>query len=135
MNLRSKKELASETLKVGKSRIVFVDNRLIDIKEAITKQDIRDLVKDGAILVLPTKGRKTVVRRKNAKGPGKIKKKVNKRKATYVKLTRKLRAYLSAIKDAKGFSSEEVKEIRKQIRNKKFRSLANFKELIGGQKR
>ncbi len=43
MNLRTKKELAAKALKVGKERIVFVEARLDEIKEAITKQDMRDL--------------------------------------------------------------------------------------------
>jgi len=50
MNLGKKKLLAARTLKVGKARIFFVDSRKSEIKEAITKQDIRDLKQDGAII-------------------------------------------------------------------------------------
>ena len=57
MNLKKKKELAARTLKVGKGRIMFVDARLEDIKEALTKQDVRDLKEDGAIVVKEVKGR------------------------------------------------------------------------------
>src|SRR3989344_4610124 len=51
MNLQKKKQLAIKTLKAGKERIVFLESRRDEIKEAITKQDIRDLVSDGAIII------------------------------------------------------------------------------------
>ena len=60
MNLSKKKSLAVKTLKVGKDRIVFLKPRLDEIKEAITKQDIRELQKEGAIIVKGIKGRKRV---------------------------------------------------------------------------
>ena len=58
MNLRKKKELAARILKVGKERIIFSQQRLNEIKEAITKQDIRDLKRDGAITVREISGRR-----------------------------------------------------------------------------
>ena len=94
MNLRKKKQLAKNTLGIGENRIVFVKPRLDEIKEAITKQDIRDLVKSGAIIIKKIKGRKTVVKRKRRRGTGKIRMKVNTRKQDYVILTRKLRKYV-----------------------------------------
>ena len=60
MNLRRKKELASRALKVGKERISFVESRLDEVKEAITKQDIHDLKKDGAIEIKNISGRRKI---------------------------------------------------------------------------
>lgn len=125
-----KRELARRTLNVGKDRIVFVRARLEEIKEAITKQDIRDLVQSGAIIVKPTKGRKINISRKNRRGPGKIKKKVNKRKQEYVTITRKLRAYVKELKSRGELTRDEVIEIRKRIRNKAFKSKINLKSYI-----
>ncbi len=122
MNLSKKKALAVKTLKKGKDRIVFLESRLNDIKEAITKQDIRDLHKEGAIVIKEKSGRKKKKKRKTKKGKGNIRKKVNKRKKDYVELTRKLRRYLNEIKNQKRFSDEEFNEIGKKIRNKMFRS-------------
>ena len=51
MNLKKKKILAAKTLGVGRNRIRLLKSRLDEIKEAITKQDIRDLKNDGAILI------------------------------------------------------------------------------------
>lgn len=130
MKLNKKKELASRTLKVGKDRIAFVKVRLNEIKEAITKQDIKDLHKEGAIIVKEVKGRKKVEKRKRKRGPGKIKKKVNTRKQDYVIMTRKLRKHVAVLKEKGKLSREDTIEIRKKIRNKAFRSLAHLKEHI-----
>ena len=58
MNLRKKKILAARLLKVGKDRIKFVSERITEIKEAITKQDIRDFVKENIIVVKELRGRR-----------------------------------------------------------------------------
>jgi ribosomal protein L19E len=134
MNLRTKKELAAKTLKVGKERIVFVRERLPEIKEAISKQDMKDLHSDGAILIKEIKGRKTNVKRKNKRGTGKVKKKVNMRKERYMIIVRKLREYVKELKLQGKLTKEEVVEIRKKIRNHEFKSKANLKNYIRGLK-
>jgi len=130
MNLRTKKQLAAKVLKVGKNRIQFDSDRLPEIKEAITKQDIKDLHQGGFILIKPIKGRKKVVKRKTKRGPGKIKKKVNKRKQTYVKITRKLRDYLKQLKNQGVIKNELFWGLRKKIRMKDFKSKAHLKEYL-----
>lgn len=132
MNLKKKKALVVRTLKVGKERIIFSKSRLNEIKEAITKQDIRDLQRDGAIIIKEIKGRRKIKKRKRKRSPGKIKKKVNKRKEEYIIMTRKLRKYVAEMKKQGKLSREEIAEIRKKIRNKKFRSKSHLKEYIGG---
>ena len=134
MNLSKKKELARRTLGVGKGRIVFLESRLDDIKEAITKQDIRDLQREGAILIKEIKGRRKVLRVKRKKGPGKIKKRVNTRKREYVTLTRRLRKYVGELKKRGEISGEDFKDTRKKIRNKFFKSKSQLKSHIGGIK-
>jgi len=129
-NLTKKKELAAKTLNVGKNRICFSSENLADIKEAITKQDIKDLHAEGIITIKPVKGRKKIVKRKTRRGPGKIKKKVNKRKQEYVKVTRKLRAYLSELKKLGVISNELYLNLRKRIRMRAFRSKAHLKEYL-----
>jgi len=131
MNLNKKKELAARTLKIGKERIIFVKSRLDEIKEAITKQDIRDLKKDKAIIIKEIKGRKKK-EKKRKRSVGNIRKKVRKRKKEYVILTRKLRTYIRGLKSQGRLSLEEIKEIRKKIRNKVFKSKAALREYIGG---
>ena len=134
MNISKKKELAKRTLKVGKGRIVFLESRLDEIKEAITKQDIRDLKMEGAIIIKNIKGRRKVKKNKK-KSVGNVRKKVNTRKRDYVIMTRKLRKYVSEIKKQGIISKKEESEIRKKIRNKMFRSKAHLREHIGEGKK
>jgi len=135
MNLRNKKELASKVLKVGKNRVIFDSEKLSEIKEAITKQDIRDLNESGIITIKPVKGRKKIVRRKTRRGPGKIKKKVNTRKQDYVKITRKLRNYLKVLKIQNKITPLLHRELRKKIRMRVFKSKANLKEYLTNQEK
>ncbi len=135
MNLSKKKSLAVNALKVGKGRIVFVKSRLEDIKEAITKQDIKDLQKDGAIIVKDVKGRKKNLKKKVRKSTGNIRKKVKKRKKEYVIMTRKLRKYVKELRNHGELSREESLDIRKKIRNKYYKSLGNLKEYVRREKK
>ena len=132
MNLEKKKNLAAKTLKVGKNRIIFIESRLDEIKEAITKQDIKDLYKEGAITIKGIVGRKRIAKKKKKIGAGNVRKKVNKRKQEYIKITRKLRKYASGLKEQGKLSVEDVVEIRKRVRNRYFRSLSSLKEYIKG---
>lgn len=136
MKLNKKKNLAAKALKVGKDRIVFVKARLEDIKESITKQDIRDLKEEGAIIVKEIKGRRKKIKgKRKRRSIGNIRKKVNTRKKDYVIITRKLRSYVKELKEQGKLSRDEVKEMRKRIRNKEFRSKAHFKQSLGGLKK
>lgn len=132
MNLRHKKELAAKALGVGKGRIIFNLEGLSEIKEAITKQDIKDLHSEGIISIKPVKGRKKIKRRKTQRGPGKIKKKVSHRKQEYVKITRKLREYVKQLKEQQILDRELYKDLRKKIRMRVFKSKANLKGYLEG---
>lgn len=128
MNLKKKKALAARAFGVGLKRIELVKPRLEEVKEAITKQDIRDLHKEGAIKIKSIKGRKKSDKKRKKRSTGNIRKKVNKRKEEYVKLTRKLRKYVSEIQGK--LTAKEKKDIRNKIRNKFFKSKTHLKEYI-----
>jgi large subunit ribosomal protein L19e len=49
MDLKVQKRLASQILNCSPDRVVFNDDRLEDIKQAITNRDLRLLIGDGAI--------------------------------------------------------------------------------------
>lgn len=132
MNLKKKRALTARTFGVGLARVEFVEPRLDEIKEAITKQDIRDLHKDGAIIIKNIKGRKKGKNKKKSRSKGNIRKRVNKRKKEYVIITRKLRKHLAEVKEK--LTEKENKDIRKKIRNRFFKSKSHLKEHIGGKK-
>ncbi|MGC9309892.1 MAG: 50S ribosomal protein L19e [Candidatus Nanoarchaeia archaeon] len=129
MQLSNKKSLAAKVLKTGKNRIIFTGS-LQEIKEAITRQDILDLHKAGAIKIREKKGRKKVVKRKHRRGIGKVKKRVKKRKQEYVRLTRKLRDYARLLLSVGQIDKESYQKIRKMIRARRFRSKRHMKESL-----
>ena len=90
-NLNKRKTLAAKTLRVGENKIIFDTLRLDEIKEAITKQDIRDLYEAGAIMIKENKGRKINVKRTTKRGIGKVKFRIGNKKAKYIIIVRKLR--------------------------------------------
>ena len=134
MNLRKRKQLASKVLGVGKNKILFDESRLAEIKEAITKQDIRDLFQSGLISIKETRGRRKNIKRKTRRGPGKIKIKVVNRKRNYMLLVRKLRRHIKEIKIQGKISKEQYEELRKKIKSSEFKSKAHLKEYLGGKK-
>ena len=131
MDLSKKKKLAKRTLNVGEDRIVFLESRLEEIKDAITKQDIRDLLKSGAIMIKERKGRRKVQRRRS-RSTGNIRRKARGKKREYIILTRKLRRYLKSQASKGKLPKENLTNMRKKIRNREFRSAAHIKEYIGG---
>ena len=134
MNLSKKKKLAKRTLNVGEDRIVFLQSRLEEIKDAITKQDIRDLLKSGAIIIKEGKGRKKVETHKS-RSVGNVRRKAKNKKREYMILTRKLRKYLKGPKAKENLSKGDIIDLRKKIRNRIFRNTAHLKEHIGGVKK
>ena len=130
MNLRKKKKLAAKTLGVGKNKIIFVKSRIDEIKDAITKQDIRDLQNEGAILIKQASGRKKVKKIRKRKSTGNIRKKIRNEKRKYIFLTRKLRNHLNEQNKIKKISKEQIEKIKKKIKNKEFKNKSNFNEYL-----
>jgi len=135
MNLKKKKALAAHTLGVGKARIIMNEERLLEIKEAITRQDIRDLFANKSISIKPVKGRMKKQKRRTRRRFGSIKKKIKRGKYHYVIRTRKFRAYIKELLDQEKITKEQYKKLRKQIRASMFRSKAHLKEILSGAKK
>lgn len=130
MNLKKKKDLAVKVLGVGKERIIFNTQRLDEIKEAITKQDIRDLFDAGAISIKEIKGSKVKKQRKTRRRKGSIRKKVKGTKREYMHLTRNLREYLFQSRRKGEISRETYLKIRKEIKARTFKDKNHLKERI-----
>ncbi len=130
MNLEKKKILAAKTFGVGKGRIVFNSARIGEIKEAITKQDMRDLVKDKAIIIREISGTRKKVKRKTRRRSGSIKIKVKRKKEEYKLLVRKLRKGASELREKKVIDKDQYIKLRKEIRSGSIKSKAYLKERI-----
>jgi large subunit ribosomal protein L19e len=72
MSLKIQKRIASNVLKIGESRIWLDPERFEDISMAITRDDIRALIHDGAIKARPelgiSKGRSRHAHQQKKKG-------------------------------------------------------------------
>lgn len=130
MKLEKKKILAAKTFGVGKGRIVLNQTRLADIKEAITKQDIRDLFADKAIFIKEIHGRKTPEKRTTRRRAGSIRKRVKNTKQEYMRITRKLRKHLAELKRKNLIKPEHHIILRKEIRARAFKNKNHFKERV-----
>lgn len=130
MNLGKVKQLVKRTREIGVDRIMFDESRLDEIKEALTRQDIRDLVKSKAIIIKGVKGRRKKVKRKTKRRMGKRKKTIRKRKKTYMILVRKLRGTIENLKKAGTITKSEHVDLRKKIKANSFRSRAHLMEGI-----
>jgi large subunit ribosomal protein L19e len=133
MNLDKRKALASRVLGVGKNKIRFDTSKLTEIKEAITKQDIRDMYADGIISIKETRGKAKIVKRTTRRGAGKIKLTIKPGKRHYVIIVRKLRRYVKELLKQEKITKAKFLELRKQIKSGLFKSKANLKEHIGGE--
>jgi len=129
MDLSKKKALAARAMGIGVGRVRFNAQRLDEIKEAITKQDIRDLVVDKAIYAREVKGRRANEPRRRRRA-GSIRMKPNQRKRNYMILTRKLRAYAAELRKHGSIKNDEFLNLRKEVKSKQFRSKSHMKERI-----
>ncbi len=125
MNLTKKKRIAAAALKIGINRVIFDKERVNEIKEAITKQDMRDLFKDGAIRISSVKGRHKKEKRERRR-EGRISKKVKVGKRGYVLKIRKLRAYLKMLRGRQEITGERYRKLRNYAKSGIFKDLKHM---------
>jgi len=136
MKLDKKKALAAKVLGVGKGRIIFVEPRLNEIKEAITKEDIRSLKADGAIILREIRGKKLRHNKKKIRrSPGNIKKNAKNSKREYMLITRKLRKYMYELRSKNLLTRDNVADLRKKIKNRYFKSKSQLKDYLEENKK
>ena len=102
--LSMQRRLAAEILGVGENKVFFDNLRIDDISQAITRTDIKELIKDKAIFKKISIGQKKKKEKRKRRGLGKFRRKVKTRKKDYVLKIRNLRRYLSSMKE-KGMPS------------------------------
>jgi large subunit ribosomal protein L19e len=138
MNLKTQKRIAAKLLKVGQNRVWFDEDRLDEIKEAITKVDIRSLIRNKAIQAKPkigissyrSKKRIKQKRKGRQKGEGKKKGKSGarlRRKRYWINHVRNQRDLLKTLKDKKLISSKDYRMIYLKIKGGFFRSRRHLK--------
>ncbi len=140
-NLRSQKEIAARVLGCGKSRVWFDPSRSEDIKEAITAEDVRRLVKDGVIMEEKKKGasafRKNFARSQKAKGrrkgKGSFKGETGTRlgkKEAWVKRIRTLRSMLRELRDSGRIENKTYRKVYMVSKSGYIRSRAHLTSFL-----
>ncbi len=140
VNLSKKRELVARILNVGTNRVRFEPDRLEDIADSITRDNIRTLVKSGAIWTAQPRGssrgraiKKRSVWKVHGKGPGSKKGKKSARvgkKEVYVIRTRSMRYHLKVIKDRKEISNDSYWQLYKKVNGGQVRSLSHLRDLV-----
>ena len=136
--LRVQKRLASQVLNCSPKRVVFDTLRLDEIKQAITKHDIRLLVGDGAISEKPVHSISKVRARKikfqktkgRRKGPGSRKGTFNARvgiKHQWMNTVRVQRAFLKELITKSLITRKAYRELYLKSKGGYFRSRRHIK--------
>lgn len=138
MKLTTQKRIAAELLKVGKSRVKLDITKLQEIKESITKSDIRSLIKKGIITAKTTsyqskyRSRKLKIQKRKGrrKGPGSKKGKqtarLSRKKAWMIKV-RSQRKYIRNLKTKNVIAPRTFRRLYTQIKGNQFRSKRHIK--------
>jgi len=136
--LRVQKRLASQVLNCSPKRVWFDEDRLEDIKQSITKHDIRLLVGDGAIKEKPKNSTSKVRVRKlkiqkskgRRKGPGSRKGKINARvnvKNQWMIKVRVQRNFIKELVDKKIITRTAYRQLYLKSKGGYFRSKRHIK--------
>ncbi|KXB03028.1 50S ribosomal protein L19 [candidate division MSBL1 archaeon SCGC-AAA261F19] len=141
MNLKTQKRLAADILGVGENRVWIDPDRVTEVSTAITRADIRSLIKDDAIKAKPKKStskarvrkhqkqvqkglRKGSGSRKGAKGARTPK------KEAWKKRVRALRRRLRELRDQGTIDSSRYRKLYRMVEGGSFRSKAHLESYL-----
>jgi len=133
MRLNVQKRLAASVLRTSRKKIRLDTERMDDIKESITKADIKALISEKAIVARPKRGisRARVSRKK--RGPGSRKGKEgarSPRKKAWVNHVRLQRKMLRELKDREMLSKDAFRELYLKSKGGFFRSKRHLRLYI-----
>ena len=131
--LKMQRRIAAELLKCGENRIWIDPERVDDVASAITREDIRRLIKEGVIKKKPVKGQsryRARIRHEQKKkgrhrGPGSRKGKKTARmgkKEVWIKTIRALRKELRKLKEQKKIDRKTYRMLYIRAKGGQFKS-------------
>lgn len=138
MNLKTQRRIAANLLKVGTNKVKFDEDKLNDIKEALTKEDIRGLIKEKAITAKPEKGissfrfrklraqKKKGRRREEGSREGRRKARLPRKRAWILKV-RTQRKFAKSLRKKELITSKIHRTLIRQIKGNFFRSKRHIK--------
>jgi len=139
--MKLQKRLAAEIMKCSPKKVQFDTDRLSDVKEAITKADIRAMIKQGVIKAKPVRGVSKVRAKKikqqkrkgRQKGSGSRKGKFSARadpKLVWMRTVRAQRKFLKELKDKDILVQGSFWELYRKSKGGFFRSIRHIKLFI-----
>ncbi|HLC37692.1 MAG TPA: 50S ribosomal protein L19e [Candidatus Nanoarchaeia archaeon] len=144
MDLKVQKRIAASVLDVSPKRIWFDTNRLDEIKESITKTDIRSLIRDKAIQKKQKRGisgfrsKKIKIQKSKGRRKGEGSKKgtkgarLNPKQEWMIKV-RLQRAFLRELKNKKMLTTQDYRSLFKKVKGGFFRSKRHIKLYLDEQ--
>lgn len=141
MNLSTQKRLAADILKCSPSKVILNEEYLNEIKDSITKFDLRSLIKKGYISKKTSNGPSKVRARKIATQKAKGKRKGfgsrkgrktarSPRKTAWMIKIRKQRNFLKELKDKEIVGQKEYRSLYRKSKGGFFRNLRHIKIYI-----
>lgn len=116
------RRLAADILGVGERRIRFDPDKISDVKNAMTRIDVEDLIKNKVITVLPVKGRKKKEKKKKKGGGSRKGKPKGKQKEAWMTRIRTQRTLLKKLISSEVLEKENKRYIYLKIKGGAFRS-------------
>lgn len=146
MKVNTQKRLAADILKIGVSRVWVDPLEFEEISKAITKEDVRGLIKRGLIKVKPKKGissgrsKLLKIQRKKGrrKGQGRRKGTENARgnkKRKWINKIRPLRKVLKSFKSGEKITPLVYRQLYSKLKGNFFRNSAHLKSYLDKLKR
>lgn len=129
MNLKTQRTIAARVLRCSPERVVFARDHLSDIKESITRQDMRSLVGQGIISKLPKRGGSRVRARKRQiqKRKGRLRGQGSRKGKKTARLSKKDK-WMTKIRVQRGFLKRLID--KEKISTKDYRNL--YQKAKGG---
>ncbi|MCS6788355.1 MAG: 50S ribosomal protein L19e [Aigarchaeota archaeon] len=129
MQLRLQRRLAADLLGVGKNRVKFDPERLEDVEDAITREDVRALIEEGAIYAAPVTGHTRLrAKEKRVRKGGKYS--TLTRKERWAMRVRAQRRYLKRLRDAGIIDRSTYRKLYLQAKAGRFKSVADIRNLL-----
>jgi large subunit ribosomal protein L19e len=132
MSLKTQKRLAAEILKAGESRIKIDPEQIDKVEGAITREEIKKLIHEGAIKRVKakgiSKGRKRSSKKKRT--PGNVKGPSLSKKRLWINKIRKIRKHLKTLRDKKFITKNVYRKLYMMAKGGSFKDSAHLKEYI-----
>lgn len=125
--LRLQKRIAADILKVGVNRVWIDPEKINEVKNVITKAEIRKLINQGVIKALPEKMKKPKVEKKKRKGPGRRKGARKRGKEDWMRTVRPLRKMIKELRDTGKITKGQYRRLYMLIKGGMFRSRAHLR--------